>query len=164
MISKQREIVDSEWSVDALHIYEIKTASSYSVAASISLLVLVWPGQVSIAIWQQQFHILSDFALHSGIVVEILVLGSCTQSWQGSLTQLQSFPGLGAGRLVFLQPAPGYFIHLQKQAFPHPHPCVGLYFIGECNLEVLKKLIVPDGSGIRGQTSFWLERGRFMSR
>jgi len=78
MITKQREIVDSEWSVDALHIYKIKTASSYSVPASISLLVLVWPGQVSIAILQQQFHILSNFALYSGIVTETLLLGSCT--------------------------------------------------------------------------------------
>lgn len=44
MITKQRETVDSEWSIDALHIDQEKTVSSYSIPVSISLLFLVWLG------------------------------------------------------------------------------------------------------------------------
>lgn len=170
MITKQRDIADSKWSVDALHMYQ-KKLSSYSIPVSISLPLSCscfgW-GQVSIPVLQQQFWTSCpiELCLHSSIVMKTFILSRALFNLHKNLLAWLQNPFSWVSYWeegFFFLACPGHFMHLLKNKHPHPCPCACLHWIGKYTLEGLKMITLPDGAGIRTQASFWLEQEELIS-
>lgn len=167
VIAEQREIVDSEWSVDALHIDQEKTVSSYSILVSISLLFLVWLGPglynsiTAADLGFTSYSVMPIFRYrHENLCIRELFLILTKISYHSCKI---CFPGLSSRRLdFFFSLSQGIsFTFLKTNISPFlPYAC--LYLIGKYSFRVLEMLILPVGAGIRTQTSFWLEQEMLM--